>query len=221
MSNIYFFGFSEYFSASHRRRIAIQNASLTDPRVFIVATSARAIIRQYFLNHQDDATLFKGLGRLQAATPISDHGLKNKKKSLEVLNEFINMNKAEMFNHGNLSQIKRRKHPFYIHDLKIDLSPDLEFQVTQPDGVHIGAICLRTTKEGTFSEENCKVAALLLEKYMKQKHAQSIGKVDKDLCFCIDPYNNCWASSPHDEATYNAIIEETYAMITSQNKSAA
>lgn len=217
---MFIFSFAEYYSATSKRQMLILSQEKVNPKDLVGAPSAHKVMRNYFLQNEACSIIDQGIADLKSQTKQKKKSEAIRKKSLVMLEKFKEMNLPALLDY-DVKKYPKIKESFAVHDLFIDVSPHLVFLVERPDGIHLGAFLFRTCISGQFGQLNCEIVAFLLEKYLRQVYANTIFKVDKDLCFCIDPHNNCWASSPHDEAHYNAIIEETYAMITSQNISAA
>lgn len=217
---MYSLSFAEYYSATPKMQKQLLSQEMVNPVHLVGAPTAHKVMRNYFLQNESRSIIDQGIADLKSQSKQKKRAEAIRKKSLLMLEDFRDMNPPRLLN-CEVKKYPKIKEPFAIHDLSIDVSPHLVFLVKRADGIHLGAFLFRTCISGQFGQLNCEIAAFLLEKYLRQVYANTIFKVDKDLCFCIDPHNNCWASSPHDEALYNAIIEETYAMITSQHKSAA
>ncbi|MDX9933079.1 MAG: hypothetical protein RB294_10880 [Bacteroidales bacterium] len=213
--------FAEFHSACEKRKRQILMMDVTKPRFMYNVNAAISCLSNFYLNAENAEIIDNGIAALNASECSSAKSRIIRDNSIGILNDFKNLNIKRPLLTNPVFEIGCKKKQFFVHTLQVSVSPNAVFYVEKEDGLHAGGILFRTTKAGSFDFENCKIVALILEQYLKKAFSSTFFKVDKDLCFCIDPHNNCWASSPHDEALYNEIIEETYAMITSQNISAA
>ncbi len=218
MNNI---NFAEIHTATARRKTEILLMDHADPRNLSNVASAIACLRKYVVNGETLEIIENGISELENRECSTWKSLISNNSSIGVLKAFAKMRIQRPLFPEAIFEISCKRQPFFIQDLRISVSPKVVFYVERPDGLHAGGFVFRTTKSGSFGVENCRIASLLLEKHLTNALFSTFYTVDKDLCFCVDPINNCWASSPHDEAPYNAIIEDTYRMITQQDNQAA
>lgn len=213
--------FAEFYSASEKRKRQILMMDIIKPKCLYNVNAAISCLSKFYLNGENTEVIQDGINELIALECTKNKERIIRDNCIGILTKFTNMEIVGTLLPHPVYEIGCKKNQFGVHSLPISVSPKAVFYVEKEDGLHAGGILIRTSKSGSFDFECCMVAAFILEQYLAKALSNTFFTVDKDLCFCIDPHNNCWASSPHDEALYNAIIEETYAMITSQNQSAA
>ena len=157
---------------------------------------AKSRMRKCLLSQGDLMPIYDGLETLQTQKPEGIMRQRNRKVSIEALEEFLQIQLPGFITNGKLTPIKPNRKSLYLNGVSIFVSPEVVFKIKGEDGVeYLGCVKLHVSKKA-FSFETSELVSAISYKYLKEIGEESGRIADPRYCITIDVFGKRIVPAP-------------------------